>query len=135
MMLYRPGAEPGASPVRLLSGRFLAHNKWSKPRRAFMGVDIKKGKAHPTKLTDKQIAKLVGVSVLYLAAAERVDRSRPDKRSAVECGLEPLLDAVPHPSRAERIASQFVKMSAEEQRLFARIVGPDALFGVAVEAA
>jgi len=134
-MLYRMGASPDARPVRLLSGRFLAHNKWTKSRRAFLGADIKSGKAQPFDLTDKQIAALVGVSVPYLAAAGRVAHSRPDLRSACESGLQPLLDAVPCSSKAERVARAFVKMTADEQRAFARMVGPDALFGVAVEAA
>jgi hypothetical protein len=122
-------------PVRLLTGRFLAHNKWTKPRRAFLGVDILSGRVQPVRYTDKQVADLVGVSVPYLTAAKRVAHSRPDLRSACECGLQPLLDAVPRSGRAERMARLFTKMSVEEQRTFARTVGPDALFGVAVEAA
>ena len=75
------------------------------------------------------------MSLPYLAAAERVAHSRPDLRSACETGLQSLLTAAPRPGRAERMARLFTKISAEEQRVFARMVGPDALFGVAVEAA
>ena len=134
-MLYRMGTSPDARPVRLLSGRFLAHNKWTKSRRAFLGVDILTGRAQPVRYTDKQVADLVGVSLPYLTAAKRIAHSRPDLRSACESGLQPLLDAVPCSSKAERVARAFVKMTADEQRAFARMVGPDALFGVAVEAA
>jgi hypothetical protein len=134
-MLYRMGAPPDASPPRPLAGRYLAHNHLSKTRRAFLGADVLIGRAQPTKLTKKQVAGLVGVSVPYLVAAQRVAHSRPDLRSSCESGLVPLLTAVSRPGRAERMASQFTKMTADEQRLFARLAGVDAVFNAAVEAA
>jgi hypothetical protein len=138
-MLYRMGEPPNASPpksaVLSVPGRYYAHNHMSKVQRAFQGVDILTGRVQPVRFTKKQVAAIVGVSLPYLAAAARVANSRPDLRSSCECGLQPLLTAVSRPGRAERMASQFTKLSNEEQRLFARMVGPDALFGVAVEAA
>src|SRR5262249_22286244 len=134
MLLYRPGSDP-TRPVRLLRGRFLAHNKWTKPRRAFLGVDILAGKAQPVDLTRKHVARLVGVSVSYLEAAQRVAFSRPDLRSACESGLQPLLGAVARPGRAERLATMWAKASADERRAFIAMAGIDAVFNATVEAA
>src|SRR5262249_15684322 len=90
------------------------------------------GKVQPHNLTDKQIAALVGVSVPYLAAAERVANSRPDLRSACECGLQPLLKAAPRPGRAERMANPLATMDAEERHVFGRMVGATLLLDLAV---
>src|SRR6266571_2882944 len=106
-MLYRMGTSPGASPpkpaVLSVPGRYYAHNRRSKVQRAFQGVDILSGRVQPVRFTKKQVADIVGVSLPYLAAAERVDHSRPDLRSSCECGLQPLLTAVSRPGRAERM--------------------------------
>jgi hypothetical protein len=135
-MLYRMGAPPDASPpAKPVTGRYLAHNRLTKARRAFLGVDIKRGKAQPCLLTDKQIADLVGVSLPYLAAASRVAVTRPDLRSACETGLTPLLKALARPGKAERMATMWNKMTADEQRLFVHMVGADRMFDVVVEAA
>jgi hypothetical protein len=75
-----------------------------------------------------QLAALVGVSVPYLAAAQRIDFSQqPHLRAAIEYGSKPLLTAVPRPSKVERLASQLAKLSVEEQRVFARMIGNEAL--------
>ena|SRR5215472_18955654 len=134
MLLYRPGTDP-TRPVRLLSGRFLAHNKWTKPRRAFLGVDILAGKAQPVDFTRKYVARLVGVSVPYLVAAQRVAFSRPDLRSACENGLASLLKTAPRPGRAERLATMWAKASDDERRAFIAMAGIDAVFNATVEAA
>jgi hypothetical protein len=134
-MLYRMGAPPDARPPRPVAGQYLARNHLSATRRAFLGVEILTGRAQPVNYTDKQVAALVGVSIPYLVAARRVAHSRPDLRSSCESGLVPLLTAVARPGRAERLANAFTKMTAEEQRLFARLAGVDALFNAAVEAA
>jgi hypothetical protein len=137
VMLYLPANPADASPPssRPIRGRYLAHNRLSKTRRAFLGVDIKSGKVQPFKLTDKQIAALVGVSVPYLAAAQRVAHSRPDLRSACETGLQPLLKAIPRPGRAERMARMWVKADADERQAFVRLIGCDAMFDAVVAAA
>jgi hypothetical protein len=138
-MLYYPGSPPNASPPKpaalSVPGRYYAHNRKSKVQKAFQGADILSGRVQPVRFTKKQVADLVGVSLPLLAAAQRVAHSRPDLRSACETGLQPLLTAVARPGRAERLASAFIKMTADEKHAFARMVGPDALFGVAVEAA
>src|SRR5262249_12654909 len=137
LMLYRipSPAEATAPASRPVTGRYLAHNGLSAPRRAFLGVDILTGKALPTKLTKKQIAALVGVSVPYLVAALRVAFTRPDLRGSCACGLQPLLTAVPRPGRAERLASMWAKASADERCAFIKMVGVDAMFDLTVEAA
>jgi len=136
-MLYRTGSAPDAIPAagRPVTGRFLAHNRLSKSRRAFLGVEIKKGKAQPVEFTDRQIAELVGVSVPYLAAAERVAFSRPDLVSSCKSGLVPLLKAIPRTGRAERLATMWAKASADERRAFIKMVGVDSMFDITVEAA
>jgi hypothetical protein len=140
-MLYRMGERPNASPpkpaVLSVPGRYYAHNRKSAVQRAFQGVDILSGRVQPVRFTKKQVADIVGVSLPYLAAAERVANSRPDLRSACESGLQPLLGAVPRRGRAERLANQLAKMDAEERHVFARMVGATLLLdlAVAVEAA
>jgi hypothetical protein len=118
-----------------VTGRYFAHNHLSKVKRAFLGTDVKAGKAQPVELTDKQIAALVGVSVPYLAAAEHVALEQPHLRPAIEGGFKPLLDAVPPPGRAERLATMWATASADERRAFVKMVGVDAMFDVAVAAA
>jgi len=136
MLYYTPTALDANPPAsRQVTGRYLAHNRLSAPRRAFLGVDIKKGTAQPVELTDKQIAELVGVSLPYLAAAQRVDFTRPDLRGSCASGLVPLLNAVPRPGRAERLATAWAKASADERRAFVRMVGVDSMFDLTVEAA
>src|SRR5262245_5252918 len=136
MLYYTPTALDANPPAsRQVTGRYLAHNRLSAPRRAFLGVDIKKGAAQPVNLTDKQIADLVGVSLPYLAAAQRVANSRPDLRGSCACGLQPLLTAVPRPGRVERLATMWAKASADERRAFIQMVGVDSMFDTTVEAA
>jgi hypothetical protein len=136
-MLYRIPTPLDANPPasRPVTGRFLAHNGLSAPRRAFLGVDVLTGKVQPTKLTKKQVAALVGVSVPYLVAALRVAFARPDLRGSCACGLVPLLTAVPRSGRAERLASMWATASADERHTFIKMVGVDSMFDTTIEAA
>jgi hypothetical protein len=135
--VYRMGMSPSASlpAVRPVTGRFLAHNHLTATRRAFLLHDVGVGKVQVTKLTVKQLAMLGRVSIPLIVAARRIAVEQPHLRSACETGLTPLLKAVPRPSRPERMAAKFIKMTAEEQQLFVRMVGADRMLSVAVEAA
>jgi len=136
MELYIAGTSPNLPPApKPVTGRFLAHNHLTAPRRAFLGVDILTGKVQPVRFTKTQIAAIVGVSVPYLVAALRVSFTRPDLRGSCACGLVPLLKATPRPGRAERLATMWAKASADERRAFIKMVGADAMFDITVEAA
>jgi hypothetical protein len=130
-----PNARPPKPAVLSVPGRYYAHNQKSKVQRAFQGVDILSGRVQPVRFTKKQVADIVGVSLPYLAAAERVAHSRPDLRSACETGLQPLLKAVPRAGKVERMAATWVKMTDAEKRIFVRMVGADGIFDIAVAAA
>jgi hypothetical protein len=112
-----------------LPGRFLAHNQLNKAKRAFLAVDIRRGKTQLSHLTVKQLAALVRVSVPYIVAAQRVAFSRPDLRRSCEVGLTPL-----HPGRAGRMARAWSKASADERVAFIRLIGCDVAFDVVVAA-
>lgn len=93
------------SVARSVKGRGLACRKLSKPARALLGVDIVEGTTTITDLSHKQVAAIVGVSIGYLNAAQRLT---PAEREAVRRGLRPLVEPrVPAtlPAARERLAA------------------------------
>jgi hypothetical protein len=67
--------------------RSLIHKKLTKPQRALIGVAIIEGHVRPYDLPQRIVAELVGCSVAYLGAAQRL----PAARQAVHQGLRPLI--------------------------------------------
>jgi hypothetical protein len=79
----------GASrELRLLSVRSLVHRKLTKAQRALLGVAIIEGHVRPCDLPQRIVAEMVGCSVAYIGAAQRLS---PTVRQTVDQGLRPLV--------------------------------------------
>ena len=133
-ILYRlnpDAATPFSDQERTVTGRFLAHNRLSKRRKAFLAADITLGKVRPEMLTLNQAAQLARVSVVYVRAARKIAYCRPDLRSCCEAGHNPFPLRCSRPEAAVRL---WTKMPPNERVEFAREVGPDALLDVAAKA-
>jgi hypothetical protein len=74
---------------RLLSMRSLVHRqKLTKAQRALIGAAIIEGHVQPCDLPQRVVAELVGCSVAYLGAAQKLS---PAARQAVHQGQRPLI--------------------------------------------
>jgi hypothetical protein len=82
---------PGVRPATV-TGLNLARAKRDAKQRAFLGADIKAGAVVPEGLTEAQTAQLVGASLPYLRAAEKV-AAVPELRARVERGEISLIAA------------------------------------------
>ena len=71
------GNSHSATPARSVTGQYLARTHMSKWGRARLAADIIAGKAEITRLTDKQIAALCGISVAYVYAARNGKKPKP----------------------------------------------------------
>jgi hypothetical protein len=84
-MVFRPGTSRIATTPQL-TRKSMA--RLSKAERAFLAVDMVS--TSPVKLTLREAAERVGVSLSYLMLAKRVIRDKPDLREFCEFGVLPL---------------------------------------------
>jgi hypothetical protein len=127
--------ENSKPPFRLLTGRYLAHNRLSHVGRAFLAADLYAGIAEPTALTLTQAAKLARVN--YTAAwwashqsAQRADivngllplvpaRSRTNGHTNGHTISDPDLETVIHTAGVERVLDIAARVEAAEHLISA----------------
>jgi hypothetical protein len=120
-----------------MGGRYLAHMRATAAQRALVAADISLGHIQVERLTLRQAASLAGVSVAYAAAARRVVVEQPHKRAAVAVGSASLTKVARtgHRPRVERFREMYFAMTEPERIAAVKLIGPDLMFNVAVEAA
>jgi hypothetical protein len=74
--------------TRLISARSLVHQRLTKAQRALIGAAILEGAVQPQDLPLRIVSQLVGCSVAYLLAAQRL---APQQREEVKRGWRPLI--------------------------------------------
>jgi hypothetical protein len=103
-------------PIR---GRYLAHNRLTPVKRAFIAADLKLGTRQLVELTTTQAARLARTNTAYVWHALQ----RMNERAAIEAEITPLVP--PHPSPSI--------VSDNEVADFVRRVGVDRLLNAACQ--
>lgn len=83
--MFTANGNASATRQRVLSGRGLSHRRLDARQRAALAADVLAGSA-TIKLTARQLANLLSVSVPYIALAASLT---PEKREAILKGLDP----------------------------------------------